>query len=98
MMDPILFALMMFFGFMATEGTVEYILGTLFDKLEKLTPYKWTLMYASLGLGIFLAFYYALDIVVMFGKPETPVGIVLTGIVMGRGANFVNDVWNKYLS
>ena len=97
-MDPLLFALMLFFGFMATEGAVEYILGTLFDKVVKLGPFKWMLMYVSLGLGIFLAFYYVLDIVVLFGQPETPVGTVLTGIVMGRGANFVNDVWQKYIS
>ena len=97
-MDPLLFALMMFFGFMATEGAIEYIFGTLFDKIEKLTPFKWTLMYLSLALGIFLAFYFALDIVTLFGQPETPVGIILTGIVMGRGANFVNDVWQKYIN
>jgi len=96
-MDPLLFALMMFFGFMATEGTVEYILGTLFDKIKKLKPAKWLLMYVSLGLGIFLAFYYSLDLVVFFGQPATPVGTVLTGIVMGRGANFVNDAWQKYI-
>ena len=96
-MDPLLFALMMFLGFIATEGTVEYIAGTLFDKVAKLQPHKWLLMYVSLAAGIFLAFYYGLDMVALFGQPETPVGIVITGIVMGRGANFVSDVWSKYL-
>ncbi len=95
--DPLLFVLMLFFGFMATEGTVEYILGTPFDKFEKMKPYKWLLMYVSLGLGIFLAFYYALDIVALLGKPTSPVGMALTGIVMGRGANFVNDLWSRFL-
>jgi len=96
-MDPLLFVLMLFFGFMATEGTVEYVLGTPFDKFPVLTPFKWLLMYVSLALGIFLAFYYALDMVALLGKPMTPVGMVLTGIVMGRGANFVSDVWSRFL-
>ena len=97
-MDPIMFALMMFFGFMATEGAVEYVFGTLFDKVASLTPFKWALMYVSLAVGIFLAFYYALDVVTLFGLDATPVGTVLTGIVMGRGANFVSEVWQKYIS
>ena len=97
-MDPIMFALMMLFGFMATEGAVEYILGTLFDKVESLTPYKWALMYASLAAGIFLAFYYSLDMVTLFNIDATPVGTVMTGIVMGRGANFVSEVWQKYIA
>ena len=95
-MNPGTFLILIFFGFMATEGTVEYILGTPFDKLPKLQPYRWLLMYVSLALGIFLAFYYALDVVVYLGLPASPVGTVLTGIVMGRGANFVNDLWQKF--
>jgi len=95
----VLFALTVFFGFMATEGTVEYILGTPFDKIAALTPFKWLLMYVSLAAGLGLAFYYGLDIVsAVFGVGGvTPVGIGLTGIVMGRGASFVRDVWDKYL-
>lgn len=98
-MDFGLFVVMMFFSFMATEGTVEYLLGTLFDKVEKLKPHKWLLMYISLGLGIFLAFRYNLDIPYMLlNLPTDPVGVIGTGIIMGRGANFVNDIWQKYLS
>lgn len=96
-MDPLLFALMLFFGFMATEGTVEYLLGTPLDKWPAATPYKWLLMYVSLAVGIFLAFYYALDVVQLFGRAATPVGTVLTGIIMGRGANFVSDLWAKFI-
>lgn len=96
-MDPLLFALMLFFGFMATEGTVEFVLGTPFDKFPKLAPFKWLLMYVSLAAGIGLAFYYKLDMVTLFDKPISPVGIVLTGVIMGRGANFVSEVWQKFL-
>lgn len=96
-MDAGLFALMLFFGFMATEGTVEYLLGTPMDKIPKLAPFKWLLMYVSVALGIFFAFYYELDVVVLFGLASSWLGMVLTGIVMGRGANFVNDLWQKFL-
>ena len=97
MQATVLYAAMLFFGFVATEGVVEYVLGTLFDKVEKLAPFKWTLMYASLAVGIFLAFYYGLDVVnIGLGLPFSPVGIILTGVVMGRGANLVSDVWQKF--
>ena len=98
-MDFGLFVVMMFFGFMATEGSVEYILGTLFDKVEAIGKFKWALMYVSLALGIFLAFHYELDIpFLLLGMPASPVGNIGTGIILGRGANFVSDVWQKYLS
>jgi len=96
--QALLFALMLFFGFMATEGVVEYVLGTLFDKVTQLSPFKWLLMYVSLAVGIFLAFYYSLDAVALvFQQPATPVGLILTGTIMGRGANFVSDVWQRFL-
>jgi len=98
-MDFGLLIVLMFFGFMVTEGSVEYIFGTLFDRIEKIKPYSWLLMYVSLGLGIFLAFHYALDIpFLLLGQKASPVGVVATGIIMGRGANFVADVWQRYLS
>ena len=97
-----LFAVLMFFGFIATEGCVEYFLGKLFEKWEKITQFSWTLMYVSLGAGLFLAFAYHLDAVAqVFGQvaPEMPwLGTFLTGVVLGRGANFVADVWKKYFS
>jgi len=98
-MDFGLFVVMLFFGFMATEGTVEYILGTLFDKVAQLNGYKWALMYVSLALGIFLAFHYNLDVpFLLLNMKASPIGVVGTGIILGRGANFVNEVWQKYLS
>jgi hypothetical protein len=91
----------LFFGFMATEGTVEYFLGTLFDKIAALTPHKWVLMYLSALVGVGFAWAYGFDLIAsVFGytSPGVPwLGVVLTGIVLGRGANFVNDIWGKYL-
>ena len=93
----------MFLGFIATEGTIEYIFGTLFDKIAKLTSYKWALMYLSLALGVFLAFFYQLDMVYIVAQASGAtavtaswVGLVATGVIIGRGANFVNDTWTKF--
>ena len=98
-MDFGLLIIMMFFGFMCTEGTVEYVLGTAFDKIAQLNGYKWGLMYVSLALGIFLAFHYSLDIpFLLLNLPASPVGVIGTGVIMGRGANFVNDIWQKFLA
>ena len=97
-----LFVVLMFFGFMATEGCVEYFLGTLFERVEKLKPFAWLLMYVSLFAGLGLAFAFELDAVAkVFGitSPAMPwLGTGLTGVVIGRGANFVADVWKKYLT
>jgi len=98
-MDFGLFAVLMFFGFMCTEGAVEYVFGTLFEKSVKLSPHSWALMYVSLGLGVFLAFHYELDIpFLLLGQKASPIGVIATGIIMGRGANFINEIWQKYLS
>ena len=96
MSNLLLYAVLLFLAFMATEGTVEYVLGTLFDKVAALTPFKWGLMYVSLAIGIFLAFYYALDVMAFLGLPASPVGMVLTGVIIGRGANFVSNVWQRF--
>ncbi len=91
-----MFALMLVLGFIATEGTVEYLLGVPFDKITVLRPHKWLLMYVSAALGVFLAFYYQIDPMTMLGAPEGPVGYAIAGVLMGRGANFVNDVWQRF--
>ena len=89
-----LFAALMFFGFIATEGVVEYFLGQLFEyfnvepRLNNLI-----LTYASAAAGVLFAWHYALDIPhVWLGLEPSLVGIVTTGMVMGRGANAVHQV------
>jgi len=32
----------------------------------------------------------------LFGLSESPVGYVIAGVLMGRGANFINDIWQKF--
>lgn len=85
------------------EGFTEYIFGTAFDKFPKLTPYKWLLMYLSLIVGVVVCFYYAIDLVALIANnagaslPNTPVGIVFSGLIVGRGADYINDFVSRWI-
>lgn len=80
------------------ESFTEYVFGTPMDKVPKLKPYKWALMYLALAAGIGLTFYYRLDLISMLpGEvPITPVGILLTGLVIGRGAVFAHQFVSQF--
>lgn len=69
------------------EGLVEY----LFAKQNGSQP---VLKYVALGLGVVLAIAYNVDILAMAGlvSPIPLVGNVVSGIIIGRGSNYVNDV------
>jgi hypothetical protein len=80
------------------EAGVEYVFGTPFDKIPRLSPFKWLLMYLGLAVGIGVTFHYQLDLAALIlEESPTWVGILLTGSLIGRGAGFVNDFWQKYL-
>lgn len=80
------------------ESLVEYLFGTLADKITVLTPYRWTLMYISAAVGVGLAFHYQFDLIsLILGNVLTWVGMLLTGLVIGRGANFVHQFVSEYL-
>jgi hypothetical protein len=101
-MNPGLLIVLLFLAFIATKGTVQYLLGTLFEKIEKLKPYSWLLAYASAGVGIALCWYYDMDaladLISACGYPtaHSTIGNILTGILVGQGASFVHDMWKKY--
>jgi len=88
----------------AIEGGTEYIFGTLFNKIPKLTPYKWALMYIALVFAVGVAFYYQLDLFALIkwlvadGELQTTwVGLLLTGILMGRGSNVLHDFVTQFI-
>lgn len=82
----------------ACESGVEYVLGTPFNKFPKLQALSWLLMYVSLGVGVGLAFLYSLDLFALItGEPATVQGIALSGMTIGRGANYVHDFVTKYI-
>lgn len=84
-------------AFMA-ESMVEYIFGEVADHFEKIAPYKWLLMYIALAAGVGMAFWYQVDLISLItGDGVTVLGNILTGLAIGRGANFVHDFVSTYL-
>lgn len=85
-----------------TESLVEYVFGTPFDKSKKLKSHKWVLMYVSLAVGVGLAFWYQLDIIVLLANELGEdialgwVGFVLTGSGIGRGANYMHQLVSEH--
>ena len=86
------------------EGFVEYVFGTAFDKVPKLAAHKWLLMYVSLLAGVLLAFFYSIDLVALIANNAggslavSWVGILLSGLIIGRGANYINDFVSRWFS
>jgi hypothetical protein len=86
-----------------TESMVEYFVGTVFDKIAKLTPAKWTLAYIAAVVGIGLALYWKIDLIAVIANgvaklaqtettwSVTPIGQALSGLAIGRGSNFLHD-------
>ena len=48
----------------------------------------------SIGVGLLLAFGFNADMLIALGLPTAvpPIGLVLTGLLLGRGSNFVHDI------
>lgn len=71
------------------EGLITYLFGDADTK-------PW-LKYVSLVLGIFAAIAYQIDIPAMFGLASqfTLAGYILSGIIIGRGSNYLNDIIGK---
>lgn len=73
---------------------IEGLIAYLFGKSDEATgPRPW-LKYVSLVLGILVCIAYKIDIPAMVGLVSVLpiVGYVLSGLVVGRGANYLNDI------
>lgn len=93
-----------------TETMVEYFVGTPMDHIEKAKPYRWLLMYVAAGVGLFFSLFYKLDLVALTAQlaermtgvgslltqPTTP-GMIVSGLAIGRGANFLSDLVARYI-
>lgn len=87
-----LFAAMMFLGWIATEGAVEYFIGALLNFFNVDPKYNKLLIYPSALVGVFFAWHYGLDIpAAWLGMKHSFVGVAATGFVVGRGANAVHE-------
>ena len=89
-------------AFMA-ESMTEYLFATWIDWLSEKHPAvkkAQPLKYVAAGVGVLFAFVYSLDLIAaMLGAVPNPpwVGIALTGLAIGRGANYVHDFAQTYL-
>jgi magnesium-transporting ATPase (P-type) len=93
--------IVLFLAFLV-ESMVEYFVGEVANHIPAANPYKWLIMYVAAIVGILAAFIYKLDLVNMLSDflgvqfATTTFGIIFTGLVIGRGANFVHDLWQKF--
>lgn len=71
------------------EGLITYVFGESSDNPS--TPW---IRYVSLVLGIGAAVAYQVDIPAMAGlvSPFPYVSYVVSGLIIGRGANYLNDI------
>lgn len=79
--------------FLATlvEGLIEYTMGS-----EGTKPFR---KYAALALGVGLAIAYNIDIPTLVGLTGSTiplVGNVISGIIIGRGSNYANDIISAF--
>jgi hypothetical protein len=83
------------------ESLVEYLIAPPVDELADDKPWREIAMrYIAALVGILLAVTYQTDLLAMLGltSPWPWVGWVVTGLLIGRGANFVHDFASRWLS
>lgn len=88
------------------EAIVEFFAGAPIAHNEKLKPYSWALIYVAAVAGVGVSFHYQFDIVALIAtyletSPAigvSPVGIILTGLTIGRGSNAVHDLMQKMIA
>ena len=101
-------AVILFLSFLV-EALVEYVFGQAAQHVPAIQPYQWLLMYVALVVGVLAAFVYRLDLVHLLAAflddispgaigaiPQTTLGIVLTGLAIGRGSNFIHDLVTRF--
>lgn len=80
-----------FFGIMVLAVLVEAIIEWLGTPIPPV--YK---PYVAALLGVVICLAYGADLPAAFGLPTVPyVGSVVTGLVIGRGSNYLNDLISR---
>lgn len=77
-------------------AVVEALITYFVPKNNDTAPREW-LKYVSAVLGVMLCVAYSADMLAVLGvvTPIPYVGAVITGLIVGRGSNFLNDFYNK---
>ena len=105
-MDPLqavatILALMTFVAWLA-ESSIEYFLGLPFEKIAALNKYRPVLPYLAAIVGVALAWFYKFDLVALLsqfvGQEATASipGIILTGLAISRGSEFLHGIAKRY--
>lgn len=79
------------------EGLVEYVIGSWWKPGEKATRERF-IPALNLALGIALAILLKVDLFVTLGLAAGLVGQVVTGIVIGRGSQYLHTFFLNFLS
>lgn len=76
------------------EGGIEYFVA---QPLKKQNQPTWFVRYVALAAGIAAAFGFRADLTAMVGldAPEW-VAFIATGLVIGRGSNYLSDLIGKF--
>lgn len=86
------------------ESLVEYFAGQLFAHVPALKPFAWLLMYIAALVGVLGAFVYRFDLLYLLAQfADVPLqsssfGVVLTGLAIGRGANYIHDIVTRFFT
>jgi uncharacterized membrane protein len=103
----IIMVIVLFIAFLI-ETLVEYLFGTIFDKVPALNKFKWLQMYIAMIVGIVAAFLYGLDLLNLLSQflseisgatkiiAITPFGLIITGCAIGRGSNYLHDLYDRF--
>jgi len=76
------------------EAILEYVLGIWWKPLsEDLRPR--VLMAVGLVIGVALCLCYRVDLLAELGLEPSAIGRVLTGALVGRGADYLHGFWKK---
>ena len=84
------------------EALVEFIYGQFCDHFPVLEPYKWLSFVLAMITSVIGAFIYQFDLLYLVGQwlgspiALHPFGILLTGLAIGRGSNFIHDIISKF--
>lgn len=91
------------------ESLTEFVFGKAVEYYSSLERYRPLLAYVALVFGVGLAVYYRVDMIALtvavveetgvdvsgFTLQPGPVGYVLSGLAIGRGANYFNDLISR---
>ena len=84
------------------ESLTEYLFGAACEHIPALKPFSWCLMYVAAAVGVGGAFVYGFDLLVLAGQffeqpiQSNPFGVAITGLAIGRGANYIHDIFKRF--